>query len=196
MGLDYSFVLLIKRSDEQQLLTHISENGSIEQLAEPFGTCVTLNFLLDEVLVDYLNKIVRDRYGDAWTRRLLFNEESNYPEYFPTHNTGRIGCIYLDIKQVSSSDYSFVSFTAAASGMSRLFQTSPSIKNWFVHLSSMLNARAAFLDLEEQGYHFFYREGCMITAILNEDLEIVQATDSDRQAVTDICHDYAKLFLV
>ncbi|OUJ68582.1 hypothetical protein BXP70_27870 [Hymenobacter crusticola] len=196
MGLDYSYVLLIKRTAEPSLRTHLMEVGSLTQLAAPFGTCVTLDFPLDEALVDYLKERIRDHHGDAWPWRLLFQKRSGYPAYFPTPTTGRIGCIYLDIKPVPSSDYAFVSFDAATSRMSQLFQRSASIKNWFVHLSRFVNAKAAFLDTEEQGYEFFYRDGARITATLTEEGELVQAAARDQQAIRAIYHDYAKLFLL
>jgi len=196
MGLDYSYVLLIKRTEEPRLRAHLATVGSLQQFAAPFGTCVTLDFPLDEALVDYLKERIRAHHGDTWPWRLLFRKRSNYPEYFPTPTTGRIGCIYLVIKPVPSSDYAFVSFDAATSRMSWLFQRSASIKHWFVQLSRLVNASAAFLDVEEQGYEFFYRDGARITATLTEEGELVQASDRDQQAVRAIYHDYAKLFLL
>ncbi|MCR5889910.1 hypothetical protein LRS06_19465 [Hymenobacter sp. J193] len=194
MGLDYSYVLFIKRSEECLLLTHLSQHGSIEELEEPFGTCVTLDFPLDKAILAYHEKTIRDLYGDAWPWRLLLDRKNYYPQLFPTDDTGRVGCIYLDVKESASGNYCFIRLKAATSCMSRLFQNSPSIRSWFLHLSSLLKTEATFLDMEEEGYHFIYRKGNLTTATVTEDLEAVEAAADDKQALIDICLEYDILF--
>ena len=194
MGLNYSYVLLIKQSDEQRLLKHISQNGSIKQLPEPFGTCVTLNFALDEILTHYLKISIRDFNGDSWTRWWPL-DKSKYRCFFPTDTTGRVGCIYLEIKPSSPGEHAYVSFTAATSGMSRLLQESPSIRSWFVHLSRVINTSATFLDLEEQGYEVIYWQGNSVSATLNEELEVTQNAGLDSLSLIDVCQGYSNLFL-
>ncbi|MDJ0365064.1 hypothetical protein QMK33_07860 [Hymenobacter sp. H14-R3] len=194
MGLTYSFVLLLPQSEEQALFEHLSQAGRIDELPG-IGTCLVLDFPLDELILAYLEDLAETINGDSLKSRLPLHK-SEHREYFPDDITGRIGCIYLDKKQMPATPYMYAKFTAASSTMSRLFQASPSIRGWFLHLSSRLNATAAFLDLEEQGYEFIYRQGQPITATLTEDLALVQAAASDWQAIVPICQDYIKLFYV
>jgi hypothetical protein len=194
MGLDYSYVLLIKQSDERLLLEHIAQTGSIHELREPFGTCVTLDFALDNVLTDYLKISIRDFHGDSWTKwRPL--DKSKHRNFFPTDTTGRVGCIYLEIKPSPPSEYAYVSFVAATSSMSRLLQDSPSIREWFIQLSRLTNASAAFIDLEEQGFEFIYWQGNSVSATLNEELEVIQNADLNSHLLVNVCQGYANLFL-
>jgi hypothetical protein len=194
MGLDYSYVLLIKQSDEQLLLEHIAQNGSINELPEPFGTCVTLDFVLDDILSNYLKISIRDFYKDSWIKwRPL--DKSKYRNFFPTDTTGRVGCIYLEIKHSPLSEYAYASFLAATSTMSKLLQESSSIREWFIRLSRITNASAAFMDLEEQGFEFIYWQGKNISATLNEELEVTQNADLDSQSLIDVCKGYSDLFL-
>jgi hypothetical protein len=194
MGLDYSYVLLIKQSDEPLLLEYIAQTGSIHELPEPFGTCITLDFALDNVLIDYLKISIRDFHGDSWTKwRPL--DKSKYRNFFPTDTTGRVGCIYLEIKPSPPSEYAYVSFVAATSNMSRLLQSSSSIREWFIQLSRLTNASTAFMDLEEQGFEFIYWQGNSVSATLNEELEVIQNTDLNSHLLVNVCQGYTNLFL-
>ncbi|UOG73366.1 hypothetical protein MTX78_14665 [Hymenobacter tibetensis] len=80
--------------------------------------------------------------------------------------------------------------------MSWLFQHSLSIKNWFLNLSSALQAEATFLDLRAEGYVFMYRQGRPISAVLTQDMKVGAAAEIDRHAVVAICRDYDRLFLL
>jgi hypothetical protein len=198
MGLNFRYVMLVKQADEQRLLAHILQAGSIQQLPEPFGTCLTLTFHLDDALLWYLQGSIYGAYNAYTDNRKpkFFLNKSEYRDHFPTDTSGRVGCIYLESKQIEASDYSFFSFDAATSAMSRLFQHSLSIRNWFLNLSSMLQAEATFLDLESEGYEFIYRQGQPIVATLTQDLEVKIAAEMDQQAVVAICRDYDNLFLL
>jgi hypothetical protein len=194
MGLDYSYVLLIKQSDEQLLLEHIAQTGSIHELPEPFGTCVTLDFALDKILTPYLEVSIRDFNRDSRTRQWTL-EKSKNRNFFPTDTTGRVGCIYLEIKPSPPSEYAYVSFLAATSDMSRLLQDSPSIRKWFIQLSRLINASATFMDLEEQGFEFIYWQGNSVSATLNEELEVTQNAGLNSQSLINVCQGYVNLFL-
>jgi hypothetical protein len=194
MGLDYSYVLLIKQSDEQLLLEHIAQNGSIHELPKPFGTCVTLDFTLDKILTRYLEGSIRDFHRENRARQWTL-EKSKNRNFFPTDTTGRVGCIYLEIKRSPLMEYAYASFLAATSDMSRLLQDSPSIREWFIHLSRITNASAAFLDLEEQGFEFIYWQGKSVSATLTEELEVTQNAGLNSRLLVDVCQGYANLFL-
>lgn len=194
MGLDYSYVLLIKQSDEHLLLEHVARTGSITELPEPFGTCVTLDFTLDKTLTHYLEGSIRDFTRANRTRWWPLDKSKNR-DFFPTDTTGRLGCIYLEIKHSVPSEYAYVSFVAATSGMSRLLQDSPSIRAWFIELSRITNASAAFMDLEEQGFEFVYWQGDRVAAALTEELVVTQDAGLNAQSLISVCQGYVNLFL-
>jgi hypothetical protein len=198
MGLNFRYVMLIKQADEPRLLTHLLQVGSIQQLPEPFGTCLTLTFPLDDTLLWYLQGSIYGAYSAYAANRKtkFFLNKNEHRDHFPTDTSGRVGCIYLESKQLEASGYSFFSFDAATSAMSRLFQHSLSIRNWFLDLSSVLQAEATFLDLEEEGYEFMYRQGQPIVATLTQNMEVKIAAEIDQQAVVAICRDYDNLFLL
>ncbi|OUJ68777.1 hypothetical protein [Hymenobacter crusticola] len=191
MGLNYSYVLLIQRGEESRLRTFLSQVGAIEPLPAPVGTCITLTFPLDPVLLQYLKQAIRKRDGASWKRAFCFRK-SAYRDYFPTDTTGQLHGIDLAFQPLAASDYVFVSFTAPTSTMSRLFQHSPSIRRWFEQLSSVLSAKAAFLDLEAQGYDFLYHQGQFVTAIFPEQVSVSIAATTEQQ----ICRAYNALFLL
>ena len=118
MGLDYSYVLVIEPSVQEQLLASVRRSGTMEQLPL-FGTCVTLNFSLDDALLAYLVDI-KSRDESAHGPGSI--DENRDHNYFPTNTTGRVGCIYLESQLDGASELLYVSFTAATSQMSRLFQ--------------------------------------------------------------------------
>lgn len=158
MGLNYSYVLLVAKAEEPTLRAQLAAAGSVTELAAPFGTCLWLDFPLDETLLTYLLDTLREQE----TRRGNQPGAGNwweYPASFPSATLGRVGCIYFELLPVPTRAYVYARFTAATTRMSQLFQHAASLKNWFLQLSTTLNAQAAFLDLEAEGYHFFALQG-------------------------------------
>jgi hypothetical protein len=192
MGLNYSYVLLLEKSQESLLRTHVLQAGSLEELAAPFGTCAVLDFPLDEQLEVYLKKTVCERYGTSWPQTVCARKR-DYREYFPTDTTGRVGCIYVERLPFLADEQVYACFTAATSRMSKLFQQSSSIRNWFLQLSQVAGAKAAFLDLEAEGYDFLSYQGRAVAARLTEDLAPLQPTALEQQALVEIARQYADL---
>jgi hypothetical protein len=192
MGLNYCYALLVEKSKELLLRTHILQAGSLEELAAPFGTCAVLDFPLDEPLEAYLKKTVRERFGPSWRQTLYFRKR-DYREHFPTDTTGRVGCIYVELLPLPADEHMYACFTAATSDMSKLFQQSSSIRSWFRQLSQVAGAKAAFLDLEADGYDFLYYQGHAVAAQLTENLARIQPTALEQQGLVEIARQYAEL---
>jgi hypothetical protein len=195
MGLNYSYVLVVAPAAEPRLDAYLRQAGSVEQLSKPYtGTCLTLDFPLDEALLAYLREDIQrspDPARSSWARF----RKSDYRQHFPTDDTGRVGCLYLDSALDPVSGQLFVEFTAATSRMSRMLQDSSSIRRWFLDLSAELGATATFLHLEADGYRFIDLHGQETAAAVDEDLRVQTATAAERDAVLGLCWGYDTLFL-
>lgn len=155
MGLDYSYITIFKKANKAKLAAKLINDATIDDIE--FGKCVTIKFKTDKPILDYLKGLIRRTEGINLRTTLLF-KTSKFPDYFEG-DFGKIGCIYIDEKSFSDDEYVMVSFSAATTAMSVLFQNSLSIKHWFISLSAELNALTTFLDLEDNGVKFIYKNG-------------------------------------
>lgn len=182
MGLDYSYVLLIDKEEKAKLWEHIQNNGEQEDIV--YGnTCLSINFELDDSIFDYLKYTIRTDENLSVKNTFLFKKD-HYPDFFPDENLGRIGCIFLHFYDSKIKDKVFVSFSAATSRMSILFQDSDSIKSWFLNLSKTLQSIVMFIDLEDQGLKCFSLDGAEL------DLFIGDKTEDENLMIKQIGLDY------
>ena len=156
MGLDYSYIVVAKKSDKESLVSYIANNIDLE--STDFGVGATIEFKIDEVIDEYLQEVVNE-----------FQKAEHSPETnsLITTGTAKIGYIYFDIKEPVGSEFIFASFTAATTNMSLLFSNSTSIQTWFINFSKSVNAIAVFQDLEDQEYKLIHNEGIDLDIIVD-----------------------------
>ena len=153
MGLDYSYIVVSRKSDKSKLISYLTNNINFE--TTNFGTRTTIEFKLDEAIKEYLQDGSDESEKDNEINSLISGEAVE------------IGYIYIDIKEPSGSEFIFASFTAATTNMSLLFCNSISVKTWFINFSKSVNAIAVFLDLEDQDYELIQNEGLDANVIEN-----------------------------
>lgn len=168
MGLDYRVVILFLAAEEPRFYARLQQAGTMVELPAPFGTCVTLDFPLDDVMRAYLARGLTEEVQRQPGRDARLRQRA-HAAYFPTEATGRVGCWYLATFRPAGSDAVYVPLTAATTRMSRLLQQSPAIRYWFVDLCRDVHATAAFLDLEAEGYEFFCRAGQAMSVTVDEE---------------------------
>lgn len=185
MGLDYSYITIFKKADKQKLTSRLSLDATINKT--DFGMCSTINFKVDKSILEYLKSIIRQNEGIN-LRTTLFFKKSRFKDYF-SGDFGKIGCVYIEEKVFPNTNYIFVSFSAATTSMSILFQNSASIKEWFISLSKEVNAVATFLDLEDNGYRFIYKNGQEVDIAFPRDGEQLSP---EQDFYKKICDEYKK----
>lgn len=190
MGLDYSYVTVIRRTDKPRLMEQLSRKVITETLDS--GNGVIIDFKLDKTIKDYLMRTIRELEGIRLKTTLLF-KKARFRDHFPDDESGRIGFLYMDEKGRDGADYVFVRFTAATTSMSVLLDESVSIKNWFLELSIAINAITTFLDLEHNGYHFIYGNEQGINISLPQEAVDTNIAEED-QFYKSICDEYKALF--
>ncbi|WP_128101555.1 hypothetical protein [Paenibacillus sp. DCT19] len=146
MGLDYRYVLVIQASQQAQLLKYVSEHGVIN------GTdCFSINFNVDSSVLKYVEG------GFSWKPK---DDQDEVERYFNADHQAKIGCIYYSAEKMDmNANELIVSFTAATSDMSLLFEDSRVVQKWFIALSHHLDARIAYLDMESEGHRILYLNG-------------------------------------
>jgi hypothetical protein len=171
MGLDYSYIIIFKKSSKSKLSTRLSTDAIIDNLQ--YGKCATLKFKIDKPILKYLKDTIRHTEGMNLRTTFFFKTEK-FPDYFEG-DFGKIGCIYIDEKSFSNDKYVMVSFSAATTAMSVLFQNSLSIRHWFINLSAELNALTTFLDLEDNGIKFIYKSGKEVDVDFTDNTQVVSS---------------------
>ncbi len=168
MGLDYSYIAIFKKINKPRLFKKLSTDAIIQDL--DFGKCATIKFKIDKPILEYLKSNIRQTEGINLRTTLLF-KTTKFPDYF-AGDFGKIGCIYIDEKPFGNNEDLMVSFSAATTAMSYLFQNSLSIKQWFIALSAELNAITTFLDLEDNGLKFIYNNGKEVDIVFTDNTKI------------------------
>lgn len=168
MGLDYKYVIILEKVNKPKLTEKLLADTVITD-CNP-GKCATINFGTDKEILQYTKRIIRQTEGINFRTTLLF-KTSKFPSYF-SGNFSKIGCIYINEESFGETDSIIVSFTAATSAMSILFQNSLSIKQWFINLSIEVDAITSFIDLEDNGLRFIYNKGEIIDALITENTQI------------------------
>lgn len=185
MGLDYSYIIGLKKANKPKLLYHLQQRATLQK--SDFGDCAIINFQLDRTIVNYLKASIRREEGFNLKTTLLF-KKSNFKDYFLDDETGVVGCIYYCEKEIKDDQYVFAIFTAATTSMSILFQESLSIRKWFIELSKEVNATATFIDLEDEGYRFIYKQEQEI------DLMIKSFKEEPETIEESFCHSICKVY--
>lgn len=168
MGLDYSYITIFKRVNKAKLAARLFTDATIDDIE--FGKCATIRFKTDKPILEYIKGLIRQTEGINLRTTLLF-KTSKFPDYF-SGDFGKVGCIYIDEKPFGNDDYLMVSFSAATTAMSILFQNSLSIKQWFISLSVELNAITTFIDLEDNWLKFIYNKGEEVDVVFTDNTEV------------------------
>jgi hypothetical protein len=188
MGLDYSYIIVLKQSNRKKLLDNLQRKTTLQKT--DYGECATINFQLDKPISNYLKASIRREEGFNLRTTLLF-KKSNFRDYFLDNETGIVGCIFYSEKEAEDNEHVFATFTAATTSMSILFKESLSIRKWFIELSREVNATGTFMDLEDEGYWFIYQNEHEIDLVINS-LEIEPKT-SDENFCFNICKAYERV---
>lgn len=177
MGLDYSFVVCIKREQLSSALqavakfAHVSSNEQIDvylpegKLTLPFTSRfktvpVIVHPSLKELQLDTsLLFPIQDKAieNDVLEREQAFRRREDSQDWSaPRDEQGRvaIGYIYLYVNlqpRTQQSEFVVLDFMAATTSMSILFDKSASIRETFVDLARTLNASYALLNRENDG---------------------------------------------
>ncbi|NQX64643.1 hypothetical protein HQN90_00750 [Paenibacillus alba] len=146
MGLDYQFILIMQESNRDKLFEYVRKNGPLD-----YSGCASLHFEMDSFIFKYLEG------GYDWKPHY---DKSEIERFIKPNGKASIVCIYISIKKLDGlNDEIEVSFTAATSDMSRLFEDSISISKWFTDLSMEVNSIITYLDLEDDGARIIYFKG-------------------------------------
>ncbi|MGB3777813.1 MAG: hypothetical protein WA960_05610 [Tunicatimonas sp.] len=121
-------MMVIKGGDKQRVLSHIEQCDAVKS---NFDNCISIDFNLDDAISAFLKQSIRQT-GRLSLKNTIFFNKADFRDYFPRENIGRIGCIYLDVKENRTLGVIYLIFTAATTSMSVLFQKSPSVKDWFI----------------------------------------------------------------
>lgn len=167
MGLDYSYVTIFKKVNKLKLTEKLLSEAVITDFNS--GKCATINFRTDKEILQYTKRMIRQTEGINLSSTLLF-KTSKFPSYY-SGNLSKIGCIYINEESFDETDLLMVSFTAATSAMSILFQNSLSIKQWFIGLSIEIDAITTFIDLENDGLKFIYNKSEIVNALITDNTE-------------------------
>ncbi|MEY8745187.1 hypothetical protein AB9M62_38595 [Bacillales bacterium AN1005] len=146
MGLDYRYVLVIQENQQAELMKYVSEHGIIN------GTdCFSIYFNVDSSVLKYVEG------GFSWKPK---DDQNEVKHNFNVDHQAKIGCIYYSIEKLDTNcNELIVSFTAATSDMSLLFEESKVVQKWFITLSHHLDARIAYLNMESEGHRILYLNG-------------------------------------
>lgn len=127
MGLDYRYVLVIQENQQAELLKYVSEHGIIN------GTdCFSIYFNVDSSVLKYVEG------GFSWKPK---DDQDEVKHNFNADHQAAIGCIYYSTEKLDTNcNELIVSFTAATSDMSLLFEDSRVVLKWFIALSHHLDA--------------------------------------------------------
>lgn len=146
MGLDYSYVLVIKKDKRDELFQFVKEHGEVA-LSDSFSAY----FEMDSHVLKYLEG------GYDWKPHY---DKAEIQKYLLPDNRARIGGIDYDERIPQANDEELVvRFTAVTSDMSQLFGDSVSVRNWFVALSRRVDAKMTYLDLESEGRRIIFLKG-------------------------------------
>ncbi|MHA7967766.1 hypothetical protein ACX93W_26995 [Paenibacillus sp. CAU 1782] len=146
MGLDYTFVTIIPKHQLEHVYAYVRNHGVIHS-----GNSASIHFPLDSFILKYLEG------GYSW--RPHYDQEEIELHMEPGGKAS-IGGIDLSTRELEDyPDEIEVSFTAVTSDMSRLFQDSVSISQWFVGLSKSCDAVLTYIDLEDEGARIIFCHG-------------------------------------
>ncbi|WP_145410645.1 hypothetical protein [Paenibacillus xylanexedens] len=146
MGLDYRYVLVIRENKQEELLKYVSEHGVING-----ADCFSIYVDVDSSVLKYVEG------GFSWKPK---EDQDEVKHYFNSDHQATIGCIYYSVEKMDTNcNELIVSFTAATSDMSLLFEDSRVVHKWFIALSHHLDARIAYLDMESEGHRILYLNG-------------------------------------
>jgi hypothetical protein len=166
VGLNYSYILVIDKAEEANLLSLIEKRC---QRNKPDSLKnLVIDFPLDDAISMYLIEHIQRSEGRKF-RNTLFFKKSKYRDYFPTDQTGRIG--YITFSLLKDKHHTFAIFMAASTRISYLFLDSKSVKDWFIQLSKDTHAMATFIDMEDMedmGCRFIYKNNEVIDILIKE----------------------------
>lgn len=163
MGLNYSYILVIDKEEEANLLSLIKKRCQSNK--EDSRENLVIDFPLDDAISMYLVENIQEDEGLKF-RNTLFFKKSKYRDYFPTDQTGRIG--YITFSLLKDKHHTFAIFMAVTTQMSYLFLDSKSVKDWFIQLSRDTHAMATFIDMEDME-----DMGCRFIYMNNEEVDIL-----------------------
>lgn len=184
MGLDYSFVIVINAGQEDALLAIMQQTEGISLYPD---NCMVIDVKLDEHINEYLKVSIRQTEELSLLQWLAI-KKSKFTDYFPADGMGRIGCIYTGNFKNTATNQTFAQFTAATTSMSVLFSESSSLRQWFINIAKQVNAKAVFIDCEDQNYIFIYDGDSEIDLHINSYSAHDVATNSE--SLRNICVSY------
>jgi len=131
---------------------------------------LSINLPIDSFVVDYI-RVHADRLAKEGFKKSI------YEGLLKENNRATIGCIYYEEEPFDdSTEFVKYQFSAATNDMSRLFEKSSSIREWFVKLSKASHAKISYMNLESEGNRIIYYNNKEVDIFLNGesyfDLEI------------------------
>ncbi len=147
MGLNYGFVIVVKKENRQKTFDFIAAHGEWEE-AEDY---LRLYAATDKVVVRYLKHL----QGFTW-----FFFRKNIDAYLTEDKRAKLsGVLFWEETAPADPDYIQFYFEAATSRLSRVFKDSPAIRQWFMALSKAVEAEMTYADYESEGCSIMYWKG-------------------------------------
>ncbi|WP_240420532.1 hypothetical protein [Paenibacillus periandrae] len=145
MGLDYSYIIIIKEENRGKLFQYINKRGSLD------GNCACINFEVDSFILKYLEG------GYDWSPHY---DRQEIAKWLNSDGSANIGCINVRERKLPNLKGELsISFTAVTSSMSHLFRDSVNIHKWFLDLSKEVDSIITYIDLESEGDRIIYFRG-------------------------------------
>jgi hypothetical protein len=177
MGLDYSFVTVIPKHQLKHVYEYIRKNGTIDS-----GTSASIHFDMDSYILKYLEG------GYSWQPHY---DREEIELFIEPDGKARIGSIDLSTRELEGyPDEIEVTFTAVTSDMSRLFQDSVSITQWFIELSKAFEAVLTYIDLEDEGARIIYCHGAEVHLELRGKQHLANLRESFFEIMTAFSNRY------
>jgi hypothetical protein len=165
LGLDYSFIVVLSRSELsfalEKLCTVLYEEDRLrmqrclpwEPEVERYQYQVDKGRGFRECLGIRSYRLMKEEYENDYCLTMCFKRDKVIGEYEDQYNMNRkhdmimLGCIWTSV--YAGNRFAAITSTAATTGMSLLFQRSPSIKKTWTGLAQKMKAIALFFDQEE-----------------------------------------------
>ncbi|MFD4023399.1 hypothetical protein ACFWRV_07760 [Streptomyces sp. NPDC058576] len=171
MGLDYSYRILVPAHDVGRALIELTELAPPARRETPLTVTMPGGARLDVPFTsNFTSEPVDCSAGDKLELDtcILFGVDDAVREYcadreYETDASGRVGLgyVYLTVEfaPVPHPRFASLEFTAATSGMSRLFERSASVRAVFTSLTAACGGVCALLDTESDTFHICWLNG-------------------------------------
>jgi hypothetical protein len=157
VGLDYSYELIAERGSADRLVRTVCDHLAPEDRARVLDALSQgMADVMDHVRRDEFERQLFERGGNDVCVSFLFAEDEHLAEYAkesplaPIDGRVRVGCVWTSIE--CGSSFVLVRATAATTGMSRLFERSPSVRATFAKAGHSGGALLVLFDDEREDF--------------------------------------------